>query len=149
MHYKPRDEYAPVLTESGLYDLLCQKRNNLRIEQGQSTGKCRKVNLETIGYINRSTSLSGVVLRDPYFQNFSNYSGPGEHVIGLIDTKQGYIIGFDGTADQVNGNHSPIVIVTGDSPEEVVFKLNETLGGNFCQQVIGTNSYCEGEIVFP
>jgi len=122
--------------------LLEQKRQELGINPGGSLAKCRRVNLEVVGAINKTTRLYAVAVRDPKFRGLNGPISLGEHIVGFANDGFDQYVGFDGTADQVLGHEGdPVLIFKASSLDETIGKLNELLGGDFTQQVIGPASY--------
>lgn len=132
-------------------DWLAEELQIIRLEEGISPDlianmMCRVVNLALVARLNQYyPELCASGLRAPNTRNTISYRGfPLEHVVGYCFHPDFNLhFTFDGTADQLLGVGNGIQIFYAESFELAVQQMNNNLGINITQQIIGPNSYVD------
>jgi hypothetical protein len=106
--------------------------------------KCRIVNLAMVAHLNQFyPDVCAIGLRAPNTRNQIFYEGIKlEHVVGYcFNTELNLHFVFDGTADQILGVGNGIQICHASTFKDSVQRMNNVLGINITQQIIGPQSY--------
>jgi hypothetical protein len=113
-------------------ELLLQNRVNCGADSVKGMGRCLEVNFKAACFFAQH-KLEGTESHAWYDDDFKNlnWSGNNYHIVGTYKASNGYWVAYDGTADQVGAQPKPVVLVFGDSQEDVLQQLNKQLGGNF------------------